>query len=296
MCDENDLSALPKPNPHWQLTRRQFGAGTGAFALAACTGMASEEQDAPTASGLVENTVVIDTPDGDADAFFVHPASGRYPAVIFWPDIAGLREAKRIMARRLASEGYAVVVVNPYYRDVTGVQFADFPAFRANGGFEKVGPWRDKLSSEAVMRDAGALAGWLDGQEAVDTARGIGSQGYCMGGPFTVYSAASVPARVKAAASFHGGGLVRDDEQSPHRLLTGTPDTGYLFAIAQNDDEKAPGDKVALRQAAAAAGVAAEVEVYAGDHGWCVLDSPAYHKEAAERAWGRLLALYSANL
>ncbi len=298
MCDE---TTLPEDgNTGWQLTRRQFGAGlgagTGALALAACTGMASEGEDAPTASGLTENTVVIDTPDGDADAFFVHPASGKHPAVILWPDIAGLREAKRMMARRLAGEGYAVLVVNPYYRDVSGEQFEDFPAFRAVGGFQKVGPWRDNLSSYAVMRDATALVGWLDGQEAVDTARGIGNQGYCMGGPFTVYSAHAVPARIKAAASFHGGGLVREDDQSPHRLLAQTPDTGYLFAIAKNDDEKAPGDKGALREAADAAGVAAEVEVYAGDHGWCVLDSPAYDKDAAERAWGRLLALYSANL
>ena len=277
------------------LTRRQFAAGSGALALAACTGMSNAEAEGAV-SGLVENSVVIDTPDGDADAFFVHPASGRHPGVIFWPDIAGLREAKRVMARRLAGEGYAVLVVNPYYRDVAGEQFEDFAAFRAQEGFSKVKPWRDKLSSQAIGRDATALTGWLDGQTAVDPARGIGTQGYCMGGPFTVYSAHAVPGRVKAACSFHGGGLVREDDQSPHRLLAATPDSRYLFAIAQDDDEESPGDKTALREAAAAAGVAAEVEVYAGDHGWCVLDSPAYDRAAAERAWGRLLATYSAAL
>ena len=291
MCTPDRMSHLPMPT----FDRRQFALLTGSAALMACTGTGADPATRE-AAGLTENTVVIDTPDGNADAFFVHPASGNHPAVILWPDIAGLRDAKRMMARRLAEAGYAVLVVNPYYRDVVGEQFATFADFRSNDGFAAVRPWRNKLSSDAIMRDARALVDWLDGQVAVDTARRIGTQGYCMGGPFTVYSAAARPDRIGGAASFHGGGLVREDEASPHRLLSDTPDTRYLFAIAQDDDAEAPDHDDILRRSAADAGVSAEVEVYAGDHGWTVPDSPAYDEAAAERAWERLLALYRVAL
>lgn len=295
MCDERDFAEWDKKVAAQGLSRREFGALTGAAALAACAGGEGVVDDSDMgAGGLVENRVLIDTEDGEMDAFFVHPAAGKHPAVIVWPDIASLRESKRNIARRLAGQGYAVLVANPYYRDVAGDRFASSMAWREEGGFELVAPWRAKLSSDAVMRDADALVDWLDGQESVDTARGIGTQGYCMGGPFTVYSAHARPDRIKAAASFHGGGLVRDDEASPHKILQ--QDTSYLFAIAQNDDERDPDDKVALRAAADAAGVKAEIEVYAGDHGWTVPDNPAYAEEPAEKAWGRLLALYGGAL
>ena len=212
--------------------------------------------------------------------------------MILWPDIAGLREAKKAMARRLAGEGYAVLVANPYYRDAKAPQFADFADFMKNGGFTKVTPWRTKAGDPAaIARDAKALVAWLDGQRAVNTKRGIGNQGYCMGGPYTVYTAAAVPGRVKAAASFHGGGLVTDKTDSPHLVLQ--KGTGYLFAIAQNDDAKQPSAKDSLRAAATATGAQAEIEVYPADHGWCVPDSPVYNAVQAERAWTRLLALYA---
>ena len=153
--------------------------------------------------------------------------------------VANRSALKRMIARKLAGAGYAVLVVNPYYRDVAGEQFADFAAFIAGGGFQKVGPWRGKLNAETIMRDATAIVGWLDKQSGIDAKRGIGTQGYCMGGPFTVWSAAAVPARVKAAASFHGGGLVRpDNPMSPHALL-GKVDANLLIAVAQDDDAKA---------------------------------------------------------
>ncbi|MHA6316216.1 dienelactone hydrolase family protein [Altererythrobacter sp. CAU 1778] len=292
MCDSEMLTGWDKDAKAKGLSRRQFGVLGGAATLAACAGMTEAQGDA---AGLSEGNVTYAGPGGQVDGFFVHPATGKHPAVIFWPDIAGLREAKRMMARRLASSGYAVLVVNPYYRDVAGEQFTDFAAFRSEEGFQKVGPWRDKLKAEAIVADAKAHVAWLDGQDVVDSARGIGTQGYCMGGPFTVWSAYAAPSRVKAAGSFHGGGLATDSDMSPHKLLSNAP-ASYLFAIAQNDDEKAPGDKVALRDAAAAASVPAEIEVYPADHGWCVPDSPAYDRDAAERAWGRLLATYSAAL
>lgn len=294
MCDEADIQRWAKQT----IDRRRFAALTGAAAVAACApgGVAASGDGAASAStALKESMVSFATEDGTMDAFFVHPTSGAHPAVIFWPDIAAIRESKRMMARRLAGEGYAVLVVNPYYRDVAGEQFADFAEFAAEGGFQKVGPWREKLSSYAVQRDAKAAVAWLDAQDAVDSARGIGTQGYCMGGPFTVYSAHSVPGRVKAAASFHGGGLVREDDQSPHKLLADS-EAAYLFAIARNDDARSPQDKTALADATTAAGRPAQVEVFDGDHGWCVPDSPAYAQAAAEKAWADLLALYADNL
>ena len=293
MCDEAKLANWAKST----LDRRQFTALSGAAALAACAPKAAGSESGPgDGLSITESAVTFDTSDGTMDAFFVHPTQGKHPAVVFWPDIASLREAKRNMARRLAAEGYAVLVMNPYYRDVAGEQFADFAAFIANGGFAKVKPWRAKLDADSIGRDASAAVAWLDQQAAVDTARGIGTQGYCMGGPFTVWSAAAVPSRIKAAASFHGGGLVREDyDKSPHKLL-GQTQADYLIAVAQDDDAEAPGDKTAFAAAAKAAGRDAKVEVFAGDHGWTVPDSPAYAEAAAQKAYADLLMLYSTAL
>jgi carboxymethylenebutenolidase len=284
MCDEHQ----PAGFEHTAMTRRAFAA-TGALAgLAACTSM-----DGGSGEGLTEAMVSVPTADGTMDAFFVHPAKPA-PGVILWPDIAGLREVKKAMARRLAGEGYAVLVANPYYRDVPAPQFADFADFMKSGGFQQVTPWRNRATPQAIMRDGKALVAWLDGQRAVDTKRGVGNQGYCMGGSYTVYTAAAAPERVKAAASFHGGGLVTDKPNSPHRMLQ--KGTSYLFAIGQNDDAKQPEAKDELRKAADAVGAKAEIEVYPADHGWCVPDSPVYDAAQAERAWARLLALYSTAL
>ncbi|HTG39601.1 dienelactone hydrolase family protein [Sphingomonas sp.] len=291
MCERDQIDEWSRGGAFdWTLNRRRFAAMGAMGALAAC----APASIAGSAADLSEERVRITTPDGTLDGYFVHPATGRHPAIITWPDIAGLREAFEVMAQRLARQGFAVLVVNPYYRAVAAPQFTDFAAFRAQEGFQKVGPWRDALTPDAVMRDATALVGWLDQHAAVDTQRGIGSHGYCMGGPFTVFSAAAVPARVRAAASLHGGGLVKpDDAQSPHKLLARTQ-ASYLFAIGRNDDAKAPGDKAALREAADAAGRPAEVAVYAADHGWTVVDSPAYDQAEAERAWTRMSALFAA--
>ncbi len=295
MCDEAKL----KDWARGVVSRRDLGVLAGAATVAACapSDVTGSDDVAPDLAklDLVESAVSFDTADGTMDAFIVHPAEGQFPGVLLWPDIASIRESKRNMARRLAGEGYAVLVLNPYYRDVQGEQFADFATFIEAEGFQKVRPWREKLSSFAVKRDAEAAVAWLDAQDAVDSSRGIGAQGYCMGGPFTVYSTSAVPDRVKAAASFHGGGLVREDDESPHILLADTQ-AGYLFAIAQDDDAESPGDKTALAAAAEEAGRPAKVEVYEGDHGWTVPDSRAYAEAAAEQAYADLLELYSANL
>ena len=292
MCEESKLAEWARAT----ISRRQFGALTGAAALAACASGETESVAQNPLPGLKERGVNFPTADGTLDGFFVQPETGNHPAVILWPDIASIREAKRNIARKLAQAGYAVLVVNPYYRDVTGQQFADFASFIAGGGFQKVGPWRKKLDAAAIMRDATAIVDWLDRQEGVDQAQGIGTQGYCMGGPFTIWSAAAVPSRIKAAASFHGGGLVRpDNPMSPHMVLDKV-DASLLIAVAQDDDAEAPADKTTFAEAAEAAKVGAVVTVYPGDHGWMVADSPAYDATAAARGEADLKALYAAAL
>ena len=289
MCELDQLSSMGAVNRR-QFTRMGVMLGAGAT-MAACSTTAEAE------GGLSERMVTFAAAGGTMDGLFVHPAGKKSPAVILWPDIAGLRPAKMAMGRRLAAEGFAVLVANPFYRSVAGVQFEDFAAFRDGDGFNKVRPWMAANTPEAVMETAKSVVAWLDAQDAVDTARGIGNEGYCMTGSWTIYSAAAVPGRVKAAASFHGGGLVGEAANAPANLLDDLADDAkVLIAIARNDDERAPGDKDALRAAATAAGADVEIEVYDGDHGWTVLDSPVYAQAAAERAYGRLLALYRSAL
>ena len=294
MCETSDLESWARG----VLSRRQLGvfgaSGMAAAAAGACAPMADERGVSPTGSGLVERTVEFATPDGTLDGEFFHRARGKAPGVILWPDIAGIRPAKRQMARRLAEAGYAVLLANPYYRDVKGQQFSDFADFAGNGGWGKVTPWRGRFNAETILTDARAIAGWLGQQAAVDTRRGIGAQGYCMTGSFALIAPAAAP-ELRTGASFHGGGLVLPGGgPSPHRMFEAS--SHYLVAIARNDDAKAPGEKDALRAAAAAAGARAEIEVYPADHGWCVPDSPSYAPVEAERAWARLLATYRAAL
>ncbi|MBB4859121.1 carboxymethylenebutenolidase [Novosphingobium chloroacetimidivorans] len=270
------------------LSRREFAVLGTAAALAGCTGGVAAASDN---GDLRERMVEITTTDGVADAFFVHPVKGAHPGIVMWPDIAGLREAKKVMARRLAAAGYAVLCVNQYYRGGPAPVMESFSEFRTPEGQAKIKPLREALTAAAITRDAAAYVGFLDGDAAVDKARGIGSNGYCMGGPFTVRTAAAVPGRVGAAASLHGGGLVTDATDSPHRLLAATK-ASYLFAVARNDDAQDPTVKDKLRAAADTAKRPAEIEVYAADHGWCVPDSPAYDPTEADRAWQRMLALF----
>lgn len=287
MCDEYTGQGQAAPAGKG-LSRREFTAIGTAAALAGCAGGVGQ---ASAPGDLSERMVEITTKDGVADAFFVHPAKGRHPGVVMWPDIAGLREAKKVMARRLAAAGYAVLCVNQYYRGGPAPIMESFSEFRTPEGQAKVKPLRAALTAAAITRDATAYVGFLDGDAAVDKSRKIGSNGYCMGGPFTVRTAAAVPGRVGAAASLHGGGLVTPDADSPHRLL-GATQASYLFAIARNDDAQDPTVKDTLRAAAEAAKRPAEIEVYAADHGWTVPDSPAYDPSEADRAWQRMLALF----
>ncbi|MGB7655000.1 MAG: dienelactone hydrolase family protein [Novosphingobium sp.] len=287
MCDDltaidEDLTLTSKG-----FSRRDFAGLSAAGMLTACT--TTDGADAPATT---ETSVAIATPDGTADALFIHPAKGRHPAVIMWPDIAGLREAYRQMATRLAASGYTVLVVNHYYRAAKAPLLESMAEWRSPAGQEKLKPAIATLSPANTVKDATAFVAWLDKQPAVDKRRKIGTQGYCQTGSFAVRTAAALPGRVGAVASFHGGGLVTAAPDSPHLLLAKTK-AAFLIAIAKNDDARAPGDKDALRIAAAAAGKSAEIEVYNADHGWCTLDAPTYDKAEADRAWARLLALYN---
>ncbi len=290
MCDRDQIDEWNRSGAFdWAANRRQFAMGAMG-ALAAC----ASPSVGGGSGGLAEDWVRIATADGTMDAFFVRPTQGRHPAILTWPDILGVRNAFQVMARRLAAQGYAVLVINHYYRATPAPQFdRGYKDFLAQGGFEKIGPWIKSLTAEAIGRDATAAVAWLDRRREVDTARGVGTHGYCLGGPFTVWTAAAVPRRVRAAASLHGWNLVKpDDPQSPHKLFDKTR-ARYLFAIGQNDDEKAPEEKTLLREAAAAAGRPAEVEVYPATHGWTLIDSAVYNAAEAERAWARMSALFA---
>ena len=291
MCDEKTVQDNERHLVQsGLLSRRTFGYLAAGAALTALLPRAADAFD------VTENEVNVPTPDGTADGYFVHPASGRHPGVIVWPDILGLRPAFRQIGKRLAESGYAVLVVNPYYRSAPapvvplGASFQD-PSVR-----ETVMPLYRQLSAATHAADARTFADFLDQQAAVDTRRKLGTTGYCMGGPIVMRAAATVPERIGAAATFHGGGLVSDEPDSPH-LLIPQMQAHFLIAIAANDDEKEPQAKDVLRKDFAAAGLPAEIEVYPDTlHGWCPPDSAVYNEVQAERAWDRLLALFAAAL
>ncbi|VVT01368.1 dienelactone hydrolase family protein [Erythrobacter sp. EC-HK427] len=288
MCDEQHFNAKVA------ITRRQFGAFGTAGALAACAPVGGAME---VSGGVTRRDVSFAADGGTMDGVFLHRAGERNPGVILWPDIAGLRPAKIAMGQRLAEAGYAVLVANPYYRSVAGQQFADFDDWRSNDGWNRVGPWREANTPENVMRTAASVVAWLDAQDEVDSARGIGNQGYCMTGSWTIYAASAVPSRIKAAGSFHSGGLTRGEAMAPVNLLAGLPaDTGVLIGEARDDAAQRAEMVPQLQAAASAAQAQVSVEVYDGDHGWTVLDSPAYAQDEADRAWANLLALYAARL
>lgn len=268
------------------VTRKQFGVLLGA-------GVAMMLPQVANAVAVVEAEVTVKTPDGEADCYFAHPATGTAAGVLIWPDIFGLRPAFRQMGKRLAESGYSVLVVNPFYRTKKA------PTAEAGGAtpIQQVMPMAQTLNETTNMTDAKAFIGWLDKQASVAKNRKMGTQGYCMGGPIAFRTAAAVPDRVAAVASFHGGGLVRGDaENSPH-LQAAKTKAQFLIAIAANDDARSPKEKDILKETFEKAKLAAEIEVYADSaHGWCPPDSRVYSEPLAEKAWSRLLALYGKAL
>jgi carboxymethylenebutenolidase len=257
-----------------------------------------------SAAGLpvIETDLEITMPDGVCDAVFIHPAAGSHPGVLIWADALGLRPAMRDIGKRLAAEGYSVLIPNPFYRLAKAPVFDGSFSFQNPADMAKFHQLLAPLNAPgAAESDAVAYVIFMDAQEQVDKVRKIGVHGYCMGGPLAVKTAAAIPDRVGAVASFHGGGLVTDKPDSPHRLAPKIKARMY-FGIASNDDQRQPDAKDKLREALAAANVPAEIEVYPALHGWCMPDmppqngAPVYSQPDAERAWGKLVALYKTAL
>jgi carboxymethylenebutenolidase len=285
MCDQDQFE---KDRQEYEarglVTRRQFGVLLGA-------GMALLLPEVANAVAVTESDVTVTTPDGTADCYFVHPASGTAPGVLVWPDIFGLRPAFRQMGKRLAESGYAVLVVNPFYR----VKKAPTAEAGAKTPIADVRPLAQGLNETTQMTDAKAFISWLDQQSSVARNRKMGTQGYCMGGPIAFRTAVAMPDRVGAVASFHGGGLATDMPNSPH-LQAAKTKAQFLIEIAENDDKRSPEEKNVLKDTFAKAKLPAEIEVYPAAHGWCPPDSQVYNEPQAEKAWSRLLALYSKAL
>jgi carboxymethylenebutenolidase len=297
MTDEK-RDADENTGSHSDLSRRDFVALSLAAGFAAATGSVSA-----AALPVVETNVDVKTPDGTCDAAFIHPTTGPHPAVVIWPDAFGLRPAMRDIGKRIAAEGYSVLVPNPYYRmtKAPGIDMAGF-SFQNQADMAKLRPLMGSINAPGTAeKDAIAFIAFLDAQRQVNASKKVGTQGYCMGGALVMRTAAAVPNRVGAGASFHGGGLVTDRPDSPHTLAPKMKARLYI-GIASNDDARQPDAKDKLRDAFAAAKVPAEIEVYEGLHGWCVPDMPAeagkpiYNKPDAERAWAKLVALYKAAL
>jgi carboxymethylenebutenolidase len=286
MCDQDHFE---KDGQEYEarglVTRKQFGIMLGA-------GVAMMLPKVANAAAVTESDVDVKTPDGSADCYFVHPSSGTAPGVLMWPDIFGLRPAFRQMGKRLAESGYSVLVVNPFYR----TKKAPTAAEGAATPIQQLIPLAQTLNETTHMTDAKAFIAWLDRQSPVAKNRKMGTQGYCMGGPMAFRTAAAVPDRIGAVASFHGGGLVTNMPDSPH-LQAATSKADFLVAIAENDDMRSPNDKNVMRETFAKAHLHAEIEVYTGcAHGWCPPDSRVYNEPSAEKAWSRLLVLYGKAL
>lgn len=282
-CDEHCFTSAP-------LTRRTFGAGSVAAAGLAGSGIASASE-----MDVVQTEVEITTTDGTCDAVFFHPAEGKHPGVLKWTDIMGLRPVFYDMGRRLASQGYSVLVPNPFYRDgrapLPGPDF-NFATDRAIA-MKLMG---NLVAPGAAERDAATFVAWLDAQDSVDSNKKMGTTGYCMGGPLTMRTAGLLPDRIGAAASFHGGGLATDKDNSPH-LLIPKMKVSYHIGVADNDDKREPEVKNILRAAFDAANVPATIKVYEGaDHGWCVPTSSVYNEAQAEAAWSTLSELFKTTL
>ena len=287
MCDQDHFEKdCQEGEARGLVTRKQFGTMLGA-------GVAMILPKVANAVAVTESDVNITTPDGTADCYFVHPASGTAAAVLVWPDIFGLRPAFRQMGKRLAESGYSVLVVNPFYRTKkapTSEQGSATP-------IPQLMPLAQSLNETTQVTDAKAFIGWLDQQASVAKNRKIGTQGYCTGGPMSFRTAYAVPGRVGAVASFHGGnGLATEMPNSPH-LEAAKSKAQFLIAIAANDDMQQPNEKDVLKETFAKAKLHAEIEVYDGAlHGWCPPDSRVYNEPQAEKAWSRLLVLYGKAL
>jgi carboxymethylenebutenolidase len=278
------------PNESPALSRREFTALSLAATLAGATGA--------SAAGVTEKPVNVSTPSGTCDAVLVQPdGKGPWPAVILFPDAFALRPSMRDIAKRLSADGYVVLAVNQYYRSMKAPPQGYLFDFTNPAEREKFMKLRAPLTNDAVADDAKAFVAFLDSQPVVNKQAKVGLFGYCMGGLMSVQAARGLGDRVGAVASFHGGGLVTDQPDSPHRFIPQLHGE-YLIAIAENDHDAQPDAKQKLIDAFKAGNVPATVEVFPGTiHGWCVKDMPTrdgkqvYNEAQAEKAWEQFTAL-----
>ena len=273
--------------------RTRDGALSRRGALALGAGLVASVSAIAADTAVSETDIVIPTTDGSCDAALFHPTGdGRWPGVIIFTDVLGLRPVFRDMGRRLAAEGYTVVVPNPFYRTRKAPVLSGPFDFSKPEDRAKLVELTAPLNNDTKSRDAMAYIAFLDTLPQVKADGRIGVVGYCMGGPYTLLAAAAVPGRVGAGVSLHGGNLVTDKPDSPH-LLVARSKASFYFGIATNDDQRQPDAKDKLREAFAAAGLPAKIEVYADcQHGWCVSDGMVFNKAGAERAYGEMTTLY----
>jgi carboxymethylenebutenolidase len=275
------------------LTRRTMLLSMGAVAAAGSMPAFAED---PGARKVTERDVSVKTADGSADAaLFVPAGKGKWPAVLMWPDILGLRPVFREMGRRLAAQGYVVLVPNPYYRARKAPVVEGPFDFNSKGDMARIGKFREGLTDAMVDRDSAAYVKYLDSRPETDRRRKMGVQGFCMSGPISFRTAAVRPDRIGAVATFHPGALVTDKPSSPHLLIPKSR-AAYLVIIAKNDAEKMPKEKPDLDAAFARAHRPAKVEISSANHGWTVAGSQTYDEKEAERAWAELLPFYRAHL
>ena len=291
MCDNDSIEdMMDYVRQAKEMSRRQFGA------LSLGMGLVMSLPRGADAADVVEQDLDIKTPDGVADSYFVHPATGKHPAVLMWTDIMGLRPAFKMMAKRLAESGYSVLVPNPFYRIRKGPAMDPGKTMEDPATRTALMGMMGSLTADVQTADAKNFIAWLDTQKSVDTKRKIGTAGYCMGGPLVMHTVAARPDRLGAGATFHGANLANDKPDSPHLLIPAMK-AQFLIAIAESDDKREPNSKTILREAFDKAKLPAEIEVYAGTaHGWCPPDSAVYNQEQAEKAWSRMLALFKKAL
>ena len=239
-----------------------------------------------------EQTLDIDTGDGEMETFVCHPErGGPHPAIFFLMDAPGIRDELRDMARRLAAAGFYVLLPNLYYRAGRDTMFG--PDVLEDGSAEKarMREIRTKMTIPPVMDDLAAMLAFVDGQD--EAAPGpVGCHGYCMSGPYALAAAARYPDRIAAAASFYGTWLVSDAEESPHLSLGSAK--GELYIACAEHDDLAPMPMVEeLRGLFEQSGAAGEIEIYPEvHHGFAFPERWCYDESAAERHWDKLLALY----
>jgi carboxymethylenebutenolidase len=288
MCDSDNNESF--------IVDASFTRRSVVLTMSSVAAMAGIPTAAFAAANVVETDVMVPTPDGKADAALFHPAgAGSWPAVLMWPDILGLRPVFREMGRRLAAQGYTVLVPNPFYRTKRAPVVTGPVDFNNKDDMAKLMSLKATLSDAAIDRDANSFVTFLDKQKHANRRKAAGVQGYCFSGPIALHTGAVRSDRIRAVATFHGGGMVTKDASSPHLLIPKTR-ASFVVAIAQNDDQKQPDAKDVLKAAFAKAKRPAVVEVYPADHGWCVPGSQAYNEPAAERAWAELLKLYRSKL